>query len=501
MTLSACEKLSEETYCIDLKTFLTDLSKHKMRKIKVTFNSVQYFIIILLSTGLTSCGEKINITPPPITTEPPVSEIKLDYKVWINGIEATVYEARVQDPPWEKEEVNLDFGGNYSFASFEVDKSAEIKIESESRSLTDVVLFPVKNSVSELTKSDNSISFKIEKPMQLIIEPDGKKSPLLLFANPVEDYNPNLDDPDLIYYGPGLHHPAVIRLKSNQTLYIDEGAVVHAGVYIEGENITVRGPGIICGNDFVWGEYSRHLIEINKSSNVVVKDVVLRGSAAWTMIINRSKNILVNNVKVVGGRAQNDDGMNPVNSKDVQISNCFIRTDDDCIALKGFDTNFYNVERIAVENCILWCDRARIFLLGHESRAAYMRDLTFRNIDIVHFSMTPFLLEPGEEMRLENVVFEDIRLNGEGQNELIRLKPVINQYMETKVPGHINNITFKNISVTGKPGPYKIQLMGADEAHSVRNVNIENMNIFGREVKEDYNNLEIGEYVHDIKFL
>ena len=130
-----------------------------------------------------------------------------------------------------------------------------------------------------------------------------------------------------------------------------------------------------------------------------------------------------------------------------------------------------------------------------------MRDLTFKNIDIVHFSMTAFLLEPGEEMRLEDIVFEDIRMNGEGQDELIRLKPEINQYMETKVPGYINNITFKNIEVTGKAGPYKIQLMGADESHSVRNVRIENMKVLGREVDKNYDYFEIGNYVYDFNLL
>jgi hypothetical protein len=34
-----------------------------------------------------------------------------------------------------------------------------------------------------------------------------------------------------------------------------------------------------------------------------------------------------------------------------------------------------NVEYITVENCLLWGDRARIFLLGHESRAPYMRHM------------------------------------------------------------------------------------------------------------------------------
>lgn len=477
-----------------------------MKKTMKPLYFIQFFFILLLSTGLLNCGENEIIMPPPGggQTEPPEGEIELDYKVSINGVEATVYEARVQDPPFSKETTNLDFGGNYSFASFDVDEPVEVKIESENRSLSNVVLRSLgDNKVRELSKSEHMLSFKIENPMQLIVEPDGKKAPILLFANPVEDFNLDLNDPNLIYYGSGEHHPtdALIRLTDNQTLYVDEGAVVNAGVYVEGNNVTIRGRGIICGDEFVWGEFSRHLIEINRSSNVIVKDVVLRGGATWSTIIRGSRNILIDNMKVVGGRAQNDDGINPVNSQDIHITNCFIRTDDDCIALKGMDKNSFNVERITVENSILWCDRARIFLLGHESRAAYMRDLIFKNIDIVHFSMTAFLLEPGEEMRLEDVVFEDIRINGEGQDELIRLKPVVNQYMVTKVPGYINKITFKNIEVTGKAGPYKIQLIGADESHSVRNVHIENMKVLGKEVNKDYDYFEIGNHVYDFNLL
>lgn len=86
----------------------------------------------------------------------------------------------------------------------------------------------------------------------------------------------------------------------------------------------------------------------------------------------------------------------------MRITDCFIRTDDDCVALKGLELRApnSNVERITVEDSILWCDRARIFLLGHESRAPFMRGITLRNLDIIHFTMTPFLFEPGEEMRL-----------------------------------------------------------------------------------------------------
>lgn len=427
-----------------------------------------------------------------------------DYEVWINDVKAIVYVARVQDDPWQKERTNLDFGGNYSFTTFDMNKPVKVKIKSENKTLDYTKFLPEGINIKDIKKDSNELSFTIERPTKLIVEPDGKNGPLLLFANPVDEFNANLEDPNLIYYGPGIHYPdsALITLKENQTLYLAEGAIVKAGVDVEGDNVTICGRGIICGNDFVWGKFSRHLIHVKNSKNVVVKDIILRGGATWTMPIRNSKNIIVDNVKIVGGRAQNDDGINPVNSQDVLITDCFIRTDDDCIALKGMKQTPFNenIERITVENSILWCDRARIFLLGHESRAEYMRDLEFKNIDIVHFSMTPFLLEPGENMKLENAVFEDIRINGEGQDELIRLKPVVNQYMYTKVPGYISDITFKNLSVTGSEGLYKIQLEGADEEHKVNNIEFFNVNITDEKVGNDYSNLEIGDNVFNVSF-
>jgi polygalacturonase len=411
----------------------------------------------------------------------------------------------VQDPPWEKERTKLDFGGNYSFAAFDMSKPVEVTIKSTNKALDHTILRPDAVHVSNVTTSASEVSFVVEKPGQIIVEPDGKNGPLLLFANPIDDFVPNLNDPNLIYYGPGIHHPdtALIEVGDNQTLYLAEGAVVKAGVRVRGNNVTICGRGMICGNEFVWGKFSRNAILIEGSNHVVVKDIILRGCATWTMPIRHSANVVVDNVKIVAGRAQNDDGINPCNSQDVLIKNCFIRTDDDCIAVKGirFLPNVENnVERITVENSILWCDRARIFLLGHESRAEYMRNMVFRNLDIVHFSMTAFLLEPGEKMRLENIVFDDIRIHGEGQRELIRLKPVVNQYMHTQLPGYVNNVSFKNMTVTGTSGPYKIQLIGADEEYTVSNVIFDHLSISGQRVTPDYKQYELGEFVSGATF-
>jgi len=237
-------------------------------------------------------------------------------------------------------------------------------------------------------------------------------------------------------------------------------------------------------------------------TNLEVSGITIRGASHWTIVPRNSRNVTVRNVKICGSRVQNDDGINPCNSQDVRITDCFIRSDDDCIAMKGLDLSAANnhVERITVENCILWCDRARIFLLGHESRAAFMRDITLRNLDIIHYSMTPFLFEPGEEMRLQQVAVEDIRIHGEGQDSLARLKPVVNQYMRARVPGYISDVRFRNVVLTGSPGPYRIQISGADEWHDVRNVSFENVRIAGEKLADGSKRLEVGPHVSGLHF-
>ena len=238
-------------------------------------------------------------------------------------------------------------------------------------------------------------------------------------------------------------------------------------------------------------------------TNVEVSGITIRGSSHWTIVPNASRDVTVRNVKLCGARVQNDDGINPCNSQNVLISDCFIRTDDDCVAMKGLDLRRpnNNVENIVVENCTLWCDRARIFLLGHESRAAFMHNITLRNLEIIHFTMTAFLLEPGEEMRLEDVRIENVRIHGEGQRELARLKPVVNQYMQNKVPGHVRSVHFKNVEVYARPGSYLVQLEGADAQHQVQGVTLEKVKVLGQELKADSPNIKVGQQVEGVRFV
>jgi len=435
-----------------------------------------------------------------VTYPAPSEEASDEYEVSVEGQQVDVYAARTLDPPFAGKQ--WDFGGPYSFANFDMSGRVVVRIASK-RSLRDVVIRPQSKGIKPVIEDDHTITLTLDKPQKLSIEPDGRSGPLLLFANPLEMDAPKPDDPGVVFFGPGLHKPEKITLRSDQTLYLSGGAVVKAEVFAEGENIRICGRGILDGSDWEWRKGPvGNLIAIRNSQDMEISDITLRGSSHWTIVPRNSKGITIRNVKLCNSRVQNDDGINPCNSQDVLITDCFIRSDDDCVALKGLDFSAENsnVENIVVENSTLWCDRARIFLLGHESRAEYMRNVTLRNLDIIHFTMTPFLFEPGEDMRLEDITVEDIRIHGEGQREFIRLRPVVNQYMRNKVPGFIRNIHFRNVTIQGKPGEYMVQVIGADTQHDVRDVIFEDVSILGSMLTGDSEEARVGENTENIKF-
>lgn len=449
--------------------------------------------LLLSSSATLSAGEVVTYPAPQ------GGDLSTDYEVTADGKKIDLYRARTLDPPFADKQ--WDYGGPYSFANFDMAGQVEVRVTSK-RSLTETVIRPVSAGVQAKVVDDHTLTFRLDRARKLSIEPDGRSGPLLLFANPMQKAPPKADDPNVVYFGPGVHKPGKIELGPGQTLYLAGGAVVKGGVIARGDDITICGRGILCGNDWQWRQGPTPTVIAIQGNNVNVCGITIRGASHWTIVPRHSRHVTVRNVKLCNSRVQNDDGINPCNSQDVLITDCFIRSDDDCVAMKGinFAETDNNVQRVTVENCILWCDRARIFLLGHESRAKYMSQITLKNLDIIHFTMTPFLFEPGEDMRLEDVTVSNVRMHGEGQREFIRLRPVVNQYMHKQTPGYVSDIRFENVTITGKPGPYLVQLMGADAEHNVKDVTFRNVTLLDRPLTAASENVHLGEHVEGVKF-
>jgi hypothetical protein len=135
--------------------------------------------------------------------------------------------------------------------------------------------------------------------------------------------------------------------------------------------------------------------------------------------------------------------------------------------------------------CSFWTNRANIVRLGSGWQqlgdpAPSMRNITFTDIDVLHYDTYPYdyghqnpVAEIGgnKNQNLENVRFENIRINREGQSELW----AVNTYANTNTK--INGCLFKDIFVTG---PFNgtsygaIRLFAVDATSTVSNVTFEN---------------------------
>lgn len=452
------------------------------------------------------------------------------WKVLVNGQPASLLEARTADPPFDK---NHYYGGAYDILSVDADEPVVLNVRKVDKpDLDRLDVRPLSRGISAEKQTDGSFAIRFNQPGQYSVEYDGREHPLLVFVNPLEKDVPSPDDPDVVYFGPGVHQPenGRVSLKDNQTLYLAPGAIVKCGVVAQNaKNIAIRGRGVIDSTPWEWRTGpTGHVVQLDGCKNVSIEGITIRGASRWTLVPSNCDDVVVDNVKICGGRVQNDDGINPCNSRRVTVSNTFVRTDDDCMALKGLDVANGNCEDVRVQHCVFWCDRARIVLMGHESRAPYMRDVTFSDVDVIHSQTRNFLLEPGERMRMENVLFEKIRFETGKENALspealakmkeldvskLRFdvdvankdnwlfvgRPVVNQYMKTKEPGYIKNVTIRDITVVGPTSYCGILFSGADAEHRTEGLTVENATVFGVKLDKDSPLVHIGDFIDDVK--
>ncbi|UCG58860.1 MAG: hypothetical protein JSU70_04970, partial [Phycisphaerales bacterium] len=217
-----------------------------------------------------------------VTYPTPAGEVlSADYEVYADGQKVDAYMARVLDPPFAGKQ--WDHGGSYSFANFDMSGRVVVRIVSK-RSLQNVVIRPQSSGIQPTLLDDHTLKLTLDRPYKLSIEPNGRKAPLLLFANPLEINAPKPDDKGVIFFGPGVYRPEKIVLQSNQTLYLAGGTVVKAEVLAQGANIRICGRGILDGSDWEWRKGPvGNLIAIRNSADVEVNGITLRGSSHWTI--------------------------------------------------------------------------------------------------------------------------------------------------------------------------------------------------------------------------
>jgi len=470
------------------------------------------------------------VAPATIWAAPTGETLCEDYALRVNGQPVPVYSCRVSAVPfnqvWPGYQRPIDQTELAGFGHWGMSGPASVEITSK-RSFTNVVVRPGAREARPSTRG-RTITFAITKPGQVTVELDGPHHALHLFADPPEADVPSGDGAGVRYFGPGVHRPGKIQLKSGETLYVAGGAVVYTAVEARGASgVRILGRGIIDTS-----EYERDrgggCIRLTDCSDVKIEGVILRDPDVWCLSAFGCRNVEIANVKLVGLWRYNADGIDICNSQDVVIRNSFVRAFDDAIVLKGLNWGrggFHDrpVRNLHVHNNVIWCDWGRALEIGAETSAPEIADVRFQDCDIIRTTHIAMDIQCGDRALVHDIRYENIRVETDdvcpaprmqgSRDERYMEDPkdqyvpnllviVIgkNPYSQDPERGNVRDVTYADVSVTGRRAPRSF-FNGLDAQHTVQGVTIDNLRLNGKPANTAADaNLSVGQYVSDVRF-
>jgi hypothetical protein len=404
--------------------------------------------------------------------------------------------------------------GNSSMASFDFAGRVEVEITS-SRPVASARVRPLSYGIRPSVHG-RVLTLTLDRPHNLSVEVNGDIcGNLQLFANPVEKRRPSPSDPDVIYFGPGIHllpkkkKWRELDIPSGKTVYLAGGCIIQGSfVCSKVHDVRIIGRGMIDQGDHGGG------VRISNSQHVEVSDIFTRGC-----FTGGSQNVRIHNVKCISyGRY--GDGMDVICSRDVIIDGVYNRNSDDCIAVYATRGDYTGGTRdVTVQNSTLWADVAHPILVGTHGSTKHpesIENLTFRNLDILDQSEAQLdyqgclALNAGDSNLIRNVLFDNIRIEDIRQGQILNLRVFYNRKYNTSPGRGIENVTFRNITYTGTHAEVS-QIIGYDDSRMVKNVRFENLVINGVHISDhmkkpgwyktsDMARIFVGEHVKGVKF-
>ena len=270
-----------------------------------------------------------------------------------------------------------------------------------------------------------------------------------------------------------------ITVPRGKTLYVAGGAVIYGHftpgsskrgpiITMEGDDAVLRGRGIIDGSQCP--SHTRGILLV-RGKHIRVEGVVLRDSSGWTLPMRGSEQVNISNVKIFGWRI-NSDGIDICGSRAVEVSGCYLRTWDDLVVVKTSAPGEGEARDITINKCVLWNERAHALSIGAELRKQ-VEHVRFTDCDIIRDKGHDWALRVFhcDAAQIRDVVFDDIRFD-ECQR-FISLWIGKAKWSRDNERGHIDDITFKNIRVSGA-NP-SIDCNGYDAEHTIHGIKFENV--------------------------
>ncbi|MBC8054211.1 MAG: glycoside hydrolase [Sphingobacteriaceae bacterium] len=404
--------------------------------------------------------------------------------------------------------VDMDKVQDASMVYFDFSGKVEVYVRKNNGTLQSVRVRPLSKGIQPVV-SGNVITFVLDKPSKLSVEFNGDKlHNLHLFASEIEKDRPDPKDPNVMYFGPGVHAPKdspgdVYRVPSGKTVYIAGGAVVRAKFVCDRvENVRIIGRGIL--------DQPQRGVEVTHSKNVLIDGIIVVNPKHYTVYGGASQNLTIRNLKSFSANGWSD-GIDLMSCSDVVIDDVFMRNSDDCIAIYAHRWDFYgNARNYSITNSTLWADIAHptnIGLHGNtNTEGDTIENITFKNIDILEQDEDDpdyegcMAISGGDLNLIRNIRYENIRVDDFEEGQLVNIRVLYNKKYNTGPGRNISNIYFKNITYTGNNSAGSF-IGGLDAAHSVKGLTFENLYINGKKILNHKDaNIKIGDFAEGIQF-
>ena len=425
------------------------------------------------------------------------------------------------------------------FATFDIDKPGEFRLTVPGLDGGEVLMRPM-SEAARCRVTGDVVTVAVSTPGQFTLEfgPRGKDSrfPMVhVFANPPFHY---AHVPYEIYFGPGEHDVGVVAPTNGQTVCLAEGAVVYGSLFVCGaKDVKVVGRGVFDGSRIDRSDPESAVDRLARSkglamtstadtvcncftaygaTNLTVEGVTFRDSASWTVKIRgHSRNVTLDNIKIVGQWRYNSDGINCCACENMTVRNSFVRSYDDCIvaraaAIKGDDGA--PLKNFLVENCVLWCDWGKNLEVWAGKEQSLIEKVRYRNCKLVNVSGVACDITTwygSSDTRIADVAMEDIEIDlprprysmeirnkskasdfhwreqGEARILVVdcdrlgrprREQEVTNDADTDKYRLQYENLVFRNFTFYGEdPAPRTAKVETKFPTHDIKGVTIENI--------------------------
>ena len=351
------------------------------------------------------------------------------YSVTLNKIPCEVRDCRVSaypfNRPWPGKQRDFSQTEAAGYISFSADEPVCVRVRAE-KNFKNAIVRPLSCNI-EPKQIGDELEFTLAKPGAYVLELDDHHGALHIFFNEIKEY-PEAEKATY-YFGEGVHFPGNINLRDGDTVYIDKNALVFGSLCSTGaKNVRVFGGGVIDGSheeritENCYENHTKGNVRLYNCENISIEDVILTNSASWSLALFNCRGVNIDGVKIVGQWRYNTDGIDLVNTSDVKIRNCFVRSFDDTVTIKGIYDFDGAIENIEVENCVLWCGWGNTCEIGVETAAREYRNIAFRNCDVIHTSGPAMSVLGGNQADIHDIVYENINIefSSDQQPEIVQ---------------------------------------------------------------------------------